>query len=75
MAQATGFAVGATAGCPDGVRGGVSRMTVDPAARPGHSSGHRAEAPAGARSAGPSPPNRHHGRREGDGRPAPAPAV
>jgi hypothetical protein len=34
MAQATEFAIGATASCPDGVRGGVSRMTVDPAARP-----------------------------------------
>jgi len=33
MAQAAEFAIGATASCPDGVRGGVSRMTVDPAAR------------------------------------------
>jgi hypothetical protein len=31
MAQATGFAIGATASCPDGVRRGVSRMIVDPA--------------------------------------------
>jgi Universal stress protein family len=34
MAQAAEFAIGATASCPDGVRGKVSRMTVDPAARP-----------------------------------------
>jgi len=33
MAQAAEFAIGATASCPGGVRGGVSRMTVDPAAR------------------------------------------
>jgi hypothetical protein len=33
MAQATESAIGATASCPDGVRGEVSRMTVDPAAR------------------------------------------
>jgi len=31
MAQATEFAIGATASCPDGVCGEVSRMTVDPA--------------------------------------------
>ena len=34
MAQATEAAIGATASCPDGVRGEVSRLTVDPAARP-----------------------------------------
>jgi hypothetical protein len=33
MAQATEFAIGATASCPGGVRGEVSRMMVDPAAR------------------------------------------
>jgi hypothetical protein len=33
VAQAAEFAIGATAGCPDGVRGEVSRMTADPAAR------------------------------------------
>jgi hypothetical protein len=31
MAQVTEFAIGATASCPDGVCGGVSRMIVDPA--------------------------------------------
>jgi hypothetical protein len=33
MTQATEFAIGATASCPGGVRGEVSRMTVGPAAR------------------------------------------
>ena len=33
MAQATEFAIRATASCPGGVRGEVSRMIVDPAAR------------------------------------------
>jgi hypothetical protein len=33
MAQATGFAIGATASCPGGVCGGMSRMIVDPAGR------------------------------------------
>jgi hypothetical protein len=33
MAQATEFPIGATASCPGGVRGKVSRMIVDPAAR------------------------------------------
>ena len=32
MAQETEFAIGATASCPDGVCGEVSRMIVDPAA-------------------------------------------
>ncbi|GEM_PF-5527082 len=31
MAAETEFAIGATASCPDGVRGEVSRMIVDPA--------------------------------------------
>jgi hypothetical protein len=33
MAHATEFAIGATASCPDGMRGGVSRVIVDPATR------------------------------------------
>jgi hypothetical protein len=33
MTQATEYATGATASCPDCVRGEVSRMTVGPAAR------------------------------------------
>jgi len=33
MAQATEAAIGATASCPGGVRGEVSRLTVDPAGR------------------------------------------
>jgi hypothetical protein len=33
MAQAMEFAIEATASCPGGVRGEVSRMIVDPAAR------------------------------------------
>jgi hypothetical protein len=34
MAQAAEFAIGATASCPGGVRGEVSRLILDPAARP-----------------------------------------
>jgi hypothetical protein len=34
MAQAMEFAIGATASCPIVCCGGMSRMTVDPAARP-----------------------------------------
>ena len=63
MAQATESAIGATASCPDGVRGEVSPMIVDPAAP---AVPHLVIEPKHRREPGrlaPFPPGRHYGRR------------